>query len=339
MTEQVISLVTGGAGFIGHHLAHYLREKGHFVVAVDIKDPAGYEVDADFFDWKCDMREFPNALRMFDGVNEAYCLAADMGGMGFISSHNYIIFRNNMLINLFSAEAARLNWRDYDEPGRLLFTSSACVYPIRRQMFTEARALKESDAWDGVPEDAYGREKLLSESLYAYMRDDISADHVETRTPRFHNIYGPEGAWDADTDNRVKAPAAMCYKMAKAKLTGDYDIPIWGDGKQRRSFCYIDDCLEMLYLLMHSDFGAPMNIGTDRSVSVDELAMIAAEAAGIADKVTLVHDISKPQGVRGRNADLSLMHRELGYEPQVSLEEGMARTYAWIYEQTKEKFA
>jgi nucleoside-diphosphate-sugar epimerase len=207
-----------------------------------------------------------------------------------------------------------------------VFTSSACVYPEDLQMGDDdAPMLREEDAWVGKADTAYGVEKLMSEEVYLRLAEDTE---TEVRLARFHNIFGPEGSWN---DGREKAPAAMMRKAAQAALNGTNQIEVWGDGLALRSFCYIDDCLEMLLRLMASDYAQPLNIGTDRAVTINELALIAAGCAGI-DDAELVH-VPGPQGVRGRNADLTKMRRVLAYEPRVSLEDGMAIAYKWIEEQ------
>jgi len=310
------ALVTGGAGFIGSHLCKYLKERGYWVRAVDWKEPHFGPVAGDEARWDCDLRDWQNALDAVTGVEEVYALAADMGGMGFITTHHGEILRHNAMINLNTTYAAQLVGVE-----RVLYTSSGCVYPERLQMRVDNAGLVESDAWDGAPDTAYGVEKLFSEEVYRRLAEEAG---IATRIARFHNIFGPQGSWN---DGREKLPAAACRKVAEAALRGDGVVEIWGDGLATRSFCYIDDCLEMIYRLMHSDYPLPMNIGTDRSVSVDKVFDLVAKVAGIT--ITKKH-IPGPQGVRGRNADLTLMHRTLYYVPQVSLEEGLARTYAWI---------
>jgi len=213
------------------------------------------------------------------------------------------------------------------DPWRVLYTSSACVYPERLQLDAKARNLQESDAWRGIPDTAYGVEKLVSERIYTRMG---KAADVEVRVARFHNIYGPEGDWRG---GREKAPAALCRKVAEAKLYGLNKVNVWGDGEQTRSFCYIDDCLEMLYRLMRSGYSEPLNIGTDRLVTINELVDIIAAHAGI--EVEKEHDLSKPQGVRGRNASLATMSEVLGYRPLVWLEDGIGKLYDWIEEQVR----
>jgi GDP-D-mannose 3',5'-epimerase len=309
--------VTGAAGFIGHHLCRYLKERGYWVRAVDYRLPE-YPVVADEKYWQCDLRFLGNALSALVDVDEVYALAADMGGMGFISFNHYTILDNNLRINLNTARVAA----QAAKVQRILYTSSACVYPERLQLETEARELTEHDAWKGRPDTAYGVEKLTSESIYRRMAERMG---VKVRIARFHNMYGTEGAW---TGGREKAPAALCRKVAEAKLSGDRSIDVWGDGKQTRSYCCISDCLEMLYRLMRSDYREPLNIGTDRAVSVNELIDIISAAAGV--EVEKEHDLNKPQGVRGRNADLSQMREVLGYEPQTSLEDGIGELYEWI---------
>src|SRR4051794_21246979 len=242
-----------------------------------------------------------------------------MGGMGFISNHHAQILHNNSLINIHMLEAARVN-----EVDRYLYTSSACVYPEYLQEETDVVPLKESDAYPAMPQDAYGWEKLVTERLCMHYSQDYGLD---TRVVRFHNIFGPLGTWDG---GREKAPAAMCRKIAIAKMTGNPTIEIWGDGEQTRSFCYIDDCTEGLYRLMASDFSEPLNLGQDRMVTINELADIVADAAGI--EIGKKH-IDGPQGVRGRNSDNTLLRETLGWEPQVSLEDGLKRTYDWIEQQ------
>jgi GDP-D-mannose 3',5'-epimerase len=315
-------LVTGAGGFIGHHLVSYLRRRGYWVRGVDIKSPEFSQTDADEF-ILLDLRRWENCLQATEGVDEVYALAADMGGMGFISSHHGQILHNNALINIHTLDAARQNG-----VKRYLYTSSACVYPEYRQMETNVTPLKEEDAYPALPQDAYGWEKLIVERLCLHYREDYG---IETRIVRFHNIFGPLGTWEG---GREKAPAALCRKIAVAKLSGNHEIDIWGDGEQTRSFCYIDDCVTGLYKLMQSDYSQPLNLGQDRLVTINQLADIIAEIAGI--RIVKNH-IPGPQGVRGRNSDNTRLRQVLGWEPEISLEEGLAHTYKWIEAQVQAK--
>jgi nucleoside-diphosphate-sugar epimerase len=315
-------LVTGAAGFIGSHLVQYLKERGYRVRGVDIREPEFGACAADEFEL-LDLREYKSCLLATRGIDEIYGLAADMGGMGYISSNHSRILRNNALINLHMIEAARRNG-----VKRYLFTSSACVYPEYRQETTDVTPLREEDAYPAQPQDAYGWEKLFTERLCEY----YALDHgLETRTVRFHNIFGPQGTWEG---GREKAPAALCRKVALAKLTGNKRIEIWGDGLQTRSFCYIDDCVEGIHRLMRSDHREPINLGQDRMVSIDELADMIAAIAGV--HIHKVH-VPGPQGVRGRNSDNTTIRAVLGWQPVVSLEEGLERTYSWIEEQVQQR--
>lgn len=316
-------VVTGAGGFIGHHLVSFLKERGYWVRGVDIKEPEFAPTEADEF-LLLDLRRWENCLEATRGMEHVYALAADMGGMGFISSHHSQILHNNILINVHTMEAARQNG-----VKRYLYTSSACVYPEYKQMDADVTPLKEEDVLPAQPQDAYGWEKLITEQLAKHYHEDYG---METRTVRFHNIFGPLGSWEG---GREKAPAAMCRKVAVAKLTGDPEIEVWGDGEQTRSFCYIDDCTTGIYKLMLSDFADPINLGQDRMVTINQLVDIVADAAGI--EVEKKH-VDGPQGVRGRNSDNSLLREVLGWEPEISLEKGLAITYAWIEEQVKEKY-
>jgi GDP-D-mannose 3',5'-epimerase len=307
--------VTGAGGFIGSHLVTYLKEKGYWVRGIDLKYPEFSTSDADEFEI-LDLRRWENCLRATHEVSEVFALAADMGGMGFISNHHAEILYNNSLINLHTLEAARENG-----VTRYLYTSSACIYPEHLQEDTQVTPLKEDDAYPAYPQDAYGWEKLISERLCMHYREDYK---VDTRIVRFHNIFGEKGTWRG---GREKAPAALCRKIATAKLQGDTEIDIWGDGEQTRSFCYIDDCVEGIYRLMRSDFHDPINLGQDRMVSINELADMIADIAGY--PVAKKH-IDGPQGVRGRNSDNTKLREVLGWEPAVSLEDGLRKTYAWI---------
>jgi GDP-D-mannose 3', 5'-epimerase len=320
VTSSTRVLVTGAAGFIGHHLVTYLKRQGYWVRGVDIKYPEYSSTAADEFEL-LDLRRWENCLRTTRDIDEVYALAADMGGMGFISAHHAEILHNNSLINIHTLEAARTNG-----VRRYLYTSSACIYPEYLQTDTDAKALREEDAYPAQPQDAYGWEKLISERLCAHYREDYG---LETRTVRFHNIFGPLGTWDG---GREKAPAALCRKVALAKLTGRPEIDIWGDGEQSRSFCYIDDCVVGIYKLMRSDYAQPLNLGQDRMVTINQLAEMIAEIAGI--RITKRH-VPGPQGVRGRNSDNTRLRQVLDWEPSISLEEGLARTYAWIEDQVR----
>lgn len=317
-------LVTGAGGFIGHHLVTYLKKQGYWVRGVDIKYPEYNQTDADEFEI-LDLRRWDNCLQATRDMDEVYALAADMGGMGFISAHHAEILFNNALINLHTLEAARLNG-----VSRYLYSSSACIYPEYLQESTDIQPLKEEDAYPAQPQDAYGWEKLIAERLCLHYREDYN---FETRIVRFHNIFGPLGTW---TGGREKAPAALCRKIATAKMTNDNRVEIWGDGEQTRSFCYIDDCVEGIYRLMRSDYREPLNLGQDRMLSINELADLIADAAGI--EIEKMH-ITGPQGVRGRNSDNTRLREELNWEPQISLEEGLARTYAWIEANVREQMA
>ena len=317
-------LVTGAGGFIGFHLVKELKKRGFWVRGVDIKQPEFGETSADEF-MLLDLRRFDNCLLATVDIDEVYGLAADMGGMGFISCHHAQILFNNTTINFHSLEASRING-----VKRYLYTSSACIYPEYKQTDANVVPLKESDAYPAMPQDAYGWEKLVTERLAAHYREDYG---LETRIVRFHNIFGPQGTW---TGGREKAPAAMCRKAAIAKLTGNPVVEIWGDGEQTRSFCYIDDCVEGLIRLMDSDFRDPLNLGQDRMVTINELADMAASAAGIT--IEKKH-IDGPQGVRGRNSDNTLLRKTLQWEPRTSLEDGIVRTYEWIENQVKDALA
>jgi GDP-D-mannose 3', 5'-epimerase len=311
-------LVTGAGGFIGHHLVTFLQARGHWVRGVDLKYPEFCTSTADEFEL-LDLRRRDCCLEATRSVDAVYALAADMGGMGYISCNHARILHNNSLINLHTLEAARLNRVD-----RYLYTSSACVYPEYRQRSTDVVPLAESDAYPAEPQDAYGWEKLITEQLCMHYRRDYG---LETRIVRFHNIFGPYGAWDG---GKEKAPAALCRKIAMAKLSGRDEIEIWGDGEQTRSFCYIDDCIWGIYKLMHSDFNGPLNLGQDRMVSINELAAMIADIANV--EVRMKH-VPGPQGVRGRNSDNTLLKKILNWTPEVSLEEGLLNTYAWIESQ------
>jgi GDP-D-mannose 3',5'-epimerase len=322
METQRKVLVTGAGGFIGHHLVTRLKEEGYWVRGVDIKYPEYNMTDADEFEI-LDLRRWDACLQATRDIDEVYALAADMGGMGFISFHHAEILYNNALINFHTLEAARVNG-----VKKYLYTSSACIYPEYLQDKADVTPLKEEDAYPAQPQDAYGWEKLISEQLIAHYAQDYG---IETRTVRFHNIFGPYGTWDG---GREKAPAALCRKVARAKLSGNPEVEIWGDGEQTRSFCYIDDCVEGLYRLMQSDYSEPLNLGQDRMVSINELADIIADVAEI--PIEKKH-ITGPQGVRGRNSDNTRLREVLGWEPQISLEEGLARTYSWIEDQVREQ--
>lgn len=314
-------LVTGAGGFIGHHLVTFLKAQGYWVRGVDIKLPEYTPVDADEFQ-VLDLRRWSNCLEATRGIDEVYALAADMGGMGFISAHHADILHNNVLISTHTLEAAAKNGVQ-----RYLYTSSACVYPDYKQTTAHVTPLKEEDAYPAEPQDAYGWEKLISERLCMHYGLEKG---IETRVVRFHNIFGPFGTWDG---GREKAPAALCRKVAMAKLTGAHTLEIWGDGEQTRSFCYIDDCVTGLFKLMRSDYREPLNLGQDRLISINALADLVADIAGIPVEKT---HVPGPQGVRGRNSDNTRLRDVLGWEPAISLEEGLARTYPWIEARVKD---
>ena len=316
MRSGKMALVTGAGGFIGHHLVKYLVEHGYVVRGVDIKHPEYEDTKADEF-LIADLRDYDQCLNVTENIDEVYHLAADMGGIGYISAFHAEITINNTLINAHMLQAAR-----YQEVKRFLFSSSACVYPQHLQKNPDVVPLREEDAFPADPEEGYGLEKLYMEKLCQYFSEDW---HFPTRVVRFHNVYGPLGTYDG---GREKAPAAISRKIA-ALRDGD-ELPIWGDGKQTRSFMYVDDCIEGIYRIMRSDYGGPLNLGTDELVTVDELVDIISKIAG--KSVIKRHDISKPQGVRGRNSDNSRLRAVLGWEPKTPLRQGLVPTYRWIEE-------
>ena len=307
-------LVTGAGGFIGHHLVHRLKADGFWVRGVDIKYPEYESSPADEFEI-LDLRRFESCLIATRNVDEVYNLAADMGGIGYITAYLAPISINNTLINSHMLEASRLNG-----VKRFLFSSSACVYAQYKQKSADVTPLKEEDAYPADPEPGYGWEKLWAEELCRYFWKDYK---FETRIVRFHNVYGPLGTYDG---GKEKAPAAISRKVALAN--GEGEIEVWGDGEQTRSFMYVDDCVEGLIRLMASEHREPLNLGTDRLVTINELVDLVCQVAG--KRLRKRHDLSKPQGVRGRNSDNSRLREVLGWEPSIPLEHGLAVTYTWI---------
>jgi nucleoside-diphosphate-sugar epimerase len=308
-------LVTGAGGFIGHHLVKRLKADGHWVRGADIKVPEYEPPPADEFE-VLDLRKYENCLLATrGGVEQVYNLAADMGGIGYITAYLADISRNNVLINVNMLEASRQN-----EIKRFLFSSSACVYAQNKQLSPDVTPLVEEDAYPADPEPGYGWEKLFTEELCKYYRHDY---RFQTYCVRFHNVYGPLGTFDG---GKEKAPAAISRKVALARDTGE--IEIWGDGEQTRSFMYVDDCVEGLVRLMASDYHDPLNLGTDRLVTINELVNLVSKIAS--KRLVKRHDLSKPQGVRGRNSDNTRLNKVLGWEPSISLESGLEVTYKWI---------
>ena len=314
MSAKTRVLVTGAGGFIGHHLVSYLKDRGYWVRGVDIKLPEYEPTRADEFEL-LDLRRWGNCLQATRGIDEVYNLAANMGGIGFIESNKAVIMHDNVLINIHMLEAARLNGIT-----RYLYTSSACIYPGYKQTSADVTPLKEDDAYPADPEDGYGWEKLFSERQCRHYTEDYG---LETRVVRFHNIFGPLGTYDG---GREKSPAAICRKVALVADGGA--IEVWGDGEQTRSYCYIDDCVEGIYRLMQSNHREPLNLGTDRLVSINELVDLVAEVAG--KTVRKQYNLTAPQGVRGRNSDNTQLREVLGWEPGTTLEAGLAVTYRWI---------
>jgi GDP-D-mannose 3',5'-epimerase len=317
-------LITGGGGFIGSHLARELFKQGHFVRIVDIKFDD--YIQEKYYSEKVntDLRILENCTKATENIDKVYNLAANMGGIGFITEVGAEVMHDNTLINTFMLEAARQN-----KVKRYLFSSSACVYPTYRQTDPDIKGLREEDAYPADPDNFYGWEKLYTEKMCeAYQRDY----NMDIRVLRYHNIYGPEGTYEG---GREKSPAALCRKVAEATNPGT--IEIWGDGKQTRSYCYIDDAVTATTLLMESDYDKPINIGSDRLVSINKLVDMIIEASG--KKIARTYNPTAPQGVRGRNADLTLVKKVLNWQPQVTLEEGLAKTYKWIEQQVKNKKA
>ncbi len=310
-------LITGAGGFIGHFLAKYVSSRGDWVRGVDIKPPEYEATHAHEFR-VLDLRFWENCLEATRGVDEVYALAANMGGIGVIETNKAVIVRDNTLINHHTIEAARVNG-----VSRFLYTSSACVYPGYLQKTSEVTALKEEDAYPADAEDGYGWEKLYMERTCRHYSEDFG---LETRIVRFHNIYGPLGTYDG---GREKSPAAICRKVALAKNGGS--IEVWGDGEQTRSYCYIDDCVEGIHRLMRSEVREPLNLGTEHLISINGLVDLVAGIAG--KRVGKVYDLSKPQGVRGRNSDNTRLRQVLDWEPSTTLETGLDHTYHWIADQ------
>jgi GDP-D-mannose 3',5'-epimerase len=313
------AVVTGAGGFIGHHLVTYLKANGYWVRGVDVKHPEYEASQADEFEL-LDLRDRAACLAATQGMNQVFQLAADMGGIGYITAYHADVARNNVLINAQMLEAAREN-----AVSRYFYSSSACVYPMYLQQRPDVTPLREADAYPADPEEGYGWEKLYAEKLCEYYDEE---GKIPTRVARFHNIYGALGTYEG---GREKAPAAICRKVALAPQGGS--IEVWGDGSQTRSFTYIEDCVEGIDRIMRSDHAGPLNLGSDELISVDGLVDLVCRIAG--KQLVKVHDASKPQGVRGRNSDNTLASRVLAWQPSTTLENGFTETYRWIASQVK----
>ncbi|MDA4129236.1 MAG: NAD-dependent epimerase/dehydratase family protein [Thaumarchaeota archaeon] len=331
------ALVAGAGGFIGHHLVNRLKSEGYYVRGVDLKYPEFEPTMADDF-IIADLRGPGEAFEATHSMDDVYQLAADMGGIGYITSNLADIARNNVLINVNMLDAAVAN-----NIKRYLYTSSACIYPRSHQLIENATPLREEDAIPADPEAGYGWEKLFSEQMVQYYAKDHDLD---TRIVRFHNVYGPLGTYDG---GKEKSPAALCRKIAKAfpypasecnsttdiykyQREGKYPIEIWGDGNQTRTYLYIDDCIEGLRRIMQSGYSAPLNLGTNALLSINELALLIGKIAG---KPLILEHVDGPQGVRGRSSDNGRLYEVLGWGPSVTLREGLTPTYQWIEQQVR----
>jgi GDP-D-mannose 3',5'-epimerase len=313
-------VVCGGGGFIGGHLVADLLRQGKKVRAVDQKPlDEWYQLFPEAENLQLDLQGKENCERAVAGCSLVYNLAADMGGMGFIES-NKALCMLSVLINTHLLMAAK----DADVE-RLLFSSSACVYAADKQTDANVTALKEEDAYPAMPEDGYGWEKLFSERMCRHFREDFG---VVTRIPRYHNVYGPHGTYDG---GREKAPAAICRKVIQAKLSGNHEIEIWGDGKQTRSFMWIDDCVKGTQMIMQGDCAEPLNLGSSELVTINQLVDMAEEIAGV--KLKRRYNLSAPKGVNGRNSDNTLIRKLFNWEPSTRLRDGLERTYRWIHDQ------
>lgn len=328
---QRTALVTGAGGFIGGWLVRRLLEEDHHVVATDKKPTCEWwqQHDAATNLPNIDLMDLAKTrllLTLNSPLDDIYHLAADMGGMGFIGRYRWECAIHNCEINNHLLRALK------DSPWprhRLFWTSSACAYPVKLQG-QNTHALPEALVWQGQPEEGYGEEKLFTESKCRYTHEDKG---IECHVVRLHNVYGPHGCW-RDDDERTKAPAALCCKVAKAKLTGNHVIPIWGDGTRTRSFMYIDDCVEGIRRIMESDVYGPINLGSEEQVSICRLVDTIADIAGI--EVEIECDMDKPQGVVGRNSDNTMIRGKLGWEPKTPLRDGLEKLYQWVETQVKE---
>ena len=313
-------LITGAGGFIGGHLVADLLKQGKDVRAVDIKpQDEWYQVHGDAENVVADCADMGDAHKIAVGTEEIYNLAADMGGMGFIENN-----KAECMLSVLTSTNVLVAARDAGTQ-RYFYSSSACVYAGDKQTDPNVTALKESDAYPADPEDGYGWEKLFSERMARHFREDFG---IETRIARYHNVYGPEGTFEG---GREKAPAALSRKIAQAKLSGDHTIEVWGDGEQSRSFMYIDDCVRGTQEILAGDNVEPVNLGSSELVTINQMIGILEDIAGIT--VTKNHDLSAPQGVRGRNSDNTMFHEIYGWEPSISLRDGLEKTYTWIYDQ------
>jgi nucleoside-diphosphate-sugar epimerase len=315
-------LVAGGGGFIGGHLVADLLGQGLSVRSVDIKPLSEwYQVHDQAENVQADLSLLDNALAQTDGAREVYMLAADMGGMGFIEN-NKALCMLTVLTSTHMLQAAQKHGVE-----RYFYSSSACVYAADKQTDPNITALREADAYPAMPEDGYGWEKLFTERMCRHFLEDFG---LTTRVARYHNVYGPNGTW---TGGREKAPAAVCRKVATAAITGDQRIEIWGDGQQTRSFMYIDDCVQGSQMILKGDSPEPVNLGSDELVSINQLVDIVEEIAGI--RCERDYKLDAPQGVRGRNSDNTQILETYGWAPSISLADGLAKTYAWVYDEVK----
>jgi GDP-D-mannose 3', 5'-epimerase len=315
-------LVCGAGGFIGGHLVNRLKKEGFWVRGVDLKENEYGNINSDEFILG-DLRDSEIAKKVVKGIDEVYQLAADMGGAGYIftGEHDADVMNNSALCNLNVLGASQK-----EGVKKIFYSSSACMYPEYNQMDPNNPKCSEDSAYPAAPDSEYGWEKLFSERLYLSYQRNYG---IEVRIARFHNIFGPQGTWSG---GKEKAPAAMCRKAAEAN-DGSY-IEVWGDGKQTRSFLYIDECVEAILRLMNSNFTGPVNIGSEEMISINEFAKMAIDISG---KKLQIKNIDGPTGVRGRNSDNKLIYEKLNWQPSLSLKKGMEKTYQWIETQINDK--